>query len=578
MDPSKLFTPALRHELKFRGIDFTSEKKAVRDLRNALRNEAKEPTERPQPPEFDAPEARVQYFEKEAMLISNLMGETMEMSTLGNFPKSESIKAQVYSMICHIEGRLAFVKMADLEDEGMKQILITTREMARDLRQKYFADYPVYVQYKQKAEGAVGGEPNPTDDVESFTEEDARELKEMMTRARELEAKRDRMMESEISYELVNDADEEESSDSEFEDAESSDDEEQPQPKEDKRKKKNRGDGNSRSPSGQKEQEPINQPNNNAGNQPHVFPGEMGFNSTWSQQRSSLGRSFTLPVHKWKLEFNGTMDGTVIAFIKDVENMARAQMTSTQELCRNIHLLLKGKAAEWYRAYGYNAQTWDEFLCMIKDQYLPADFDHKVEDEIRRTRQTETEKFQEFCVRLELVFMKLSYELSPERKLDYFLHNMRRNYKTPEIARLRTIEALREACRFVDSIDERFAPKRYEKPFVPYSKPVAKVCEVEQAICTEDDEECCETESPENEEDEEAKLVGELQAITRKLRLNQAKNNSTRNCFNCKEPGHGHRECTKPKGVFCFTCGEKDVISTKCPNCIAKRAQKPAEN
>lgn len=49
-------------------------------------------------------------------------------------------------------------------------------------------------------------------------------------------------------------------------------------------------------------------------------------------------------------------------------------------------------------------------------------------------------------------------------------------------------------------------------------------------------------------------------------------------CFNCKQNGHTHFECSVPRRrVFCFTCGADGVRASNCPNCV-NRKKKLANN
>lgn len=47
-------------------------------------------------------------------------------------------------------------------------------------------------------------------------------------------------------------------------------------------------------------------------------------------------------------------------------------------------------------------------------------------------------------------------------------------------------------------------------------------------------------------------------------------------CFKCEEIGHFYRDCEKPQEFFfCFACGKRDQISTKCDStfCVNRRKQ-----
>lgn len=177
MDPYKLTEVALRHELKLRDIEYQSEKRAQRELRLALRNEAKDASLRPRPPVIEDEGERVKAAEAEVLNISNLVFDTKEMTTLSTFPKTESVKNTVYAMLCHLEGRLAYVKMQDIRAEISKQLLSTLRAAVRDMRKEYFADRRIYVMMRPKQ---VEGPSTSADQQEEFTEKDQNEYEEML--------------------------------------------------------------------------------------------------------------------------------------------------------------------------------------------------------------------------------------------------------------------------------------------------------------------------------------------------------------------------------------------------------------
>lgn len=46
---------------------------------------------------------------------------------------------------------------------------------------------------------------------------------------------------------------------------------------------------------------------------------------------------------------------------------------------------------------------------------------------------------------------------------------------------------------------------------------------------------------------------------------------STAKCWNCQILGHIYRDCRKPKSqLFCYGCGTKGVLQTKCQKCNSK--------
>ena len=35
-------------------------------------------------------------------------------------------------------------------------------------------------------------------------------------------------------------------------------------------------------------------------------------------------------------------------------------------------------------------------------------------------------------------------------------------------------------------------------------------------------------------------------------------------CYNCHQKGHQHKDCNRPRKVFCFKCGREGVLSSQC--------------
>ena len=296
-------------------------------------------------------------------------------------------------------------------------------------------------------------------------------------------------------------------------------------------------------------------------------------------------------MHKWQIFFEGKSDGEVIAFLKDVENMAIAQRTTVDDVRQGISTLLRGSARDWYRVCGYQLGTWTMFVSGLKEFFLPADFDHRVDAEIRATKQNEVETFQEFCIRMELVFMKLSYEMPEFMKVEHLKHNMHNSYKTADVARLKTINELRESCRYVDSINERFrtVKPRMEKPnfFRPQPKVFAVQNQSQENFTgnQSDDEENPSSVSQIATADENQRGIQEIQAISRDIRMRQHENRgltldlSQIKCYNCNEMGHYSNSCQRPRRIVkCSRCHAHGVTQSTCLNCRQWFDPKQAQN
>lgn len=545
MDPSRLDEQALRYELKIRDIEFVNVNNSRRELRARLREEKLDSAKRPRVVVDDPND--------EITTMQAYFNDMMELTQLSTFERSEFVEI-IYSRLCHLERRFTQVGWDTLNDAT--KILYENLELKlKEMRGKFYQNRPAYVVETVNATG----EQN----AESFTED---EQKEMDVKKAELDkikaefeamrAKKARATVHNVSYAHVDDLDEVLS-------------DEEPLPEE------------------QLNVNVIEQPepiaplalhnermNNNtmsSMSDGHQF-GNVQSNSTMARPVQSSSRGNFLSIHKWQYSYDGKCDGTVISFLKDVENMAQAQATSEADLRRGISTLLKDRALDWYRAYGNACVTWDKFKSEIKAEFLPTGFDRKVEDEIRSTVQDDCETFQQFCVRMELMFMKLSYNLSDERKLDHLTNNMRREYKTTETVKIKTLKDLREACRYLDSINGRYDATSTSKNRNTASvKAPVKVFAVEsQPESSASD--CCDSSDsakPLSTEDL-AKEIAAFQALSRQLRMQGTSQGAAarpRNCHNCGASTHVFRDCQQPRKKFCWFCGHKEVLATDPHGC-----------
>lgn len=484
MNVTRLDNDALRFECKIRKLPYKDDDQQhnAKQLRFALRHELRDKKVIVPHPPLDPT--------NEVLEITVYLSGLLEKCTLSTFKKGDKDAEDVYSQLCHAEGRIAYVNW-DAGGEEMKKHQADLLKRAEDIRTKYFPHKTLYINY---AKEAVDEQGNPL----QFTDEQEKELQEVQEKLERLmKLKRDATP-GEVTRNNVFD---ETQSDDEFEEQLERERQtnEMRQGAEWLRIQQERADQQRRSyEAGVKRntqsfprnsnppktqdipEQPQFQKTTSGTKQNHPFNESFAsdrFNSTRSHERHSN----SLPMHKWQMKFSGNADGEVVIFLKDVENMAIAQNTSMDELRKSIGLLLKGRAHDWYRVYGYVAGTWSDFVQRIKEEYLPADFDHRVAEEIRLTKQMPSETFQEFCVRMEMIFMKKTRLLTESEKVEHIKHNMLQLYKTPEIAKLTTVQEMRDNCRYVDSINGRIGTAKpiTEKPAVPVK--TSKIYEVEES-------------------------------------------------------------------------------------------------
>lgn len=150
------------------------------------------------------------------------------------------------------------------------------------------------------------------------------------------------------------------------------------------------------------------------------------------------------------------------------------------------------------------------------------------------------------------------------------------------------ISRLEEKAKNVErslQLEAKSKPQTQTKHSSKHSSAKVYECSADSSQSTSDSSD--ETSQGDSGEDEILaiqKLVKDLKKITRKgkfikdgkgktsfLKSETKTDSSKLTCFKCKKLGHGFRQCpdTSEK-FFCFTCGQEDVITPKCPKCNPK--------
>ena len=167
-------------------------------------------------------------------------------------------------------------------------------------------------------------------------------------------------------------------------------------------------------------------------------------------------------------------------------------------------------------------------------------------------------------------------------KVEHVKHNIHRSYKTPDVARLRTIYELREACRYVDSINERgrAATQKIERP--QNFRQVPRIYAVQENLPEEyrqpdaNDEGIPLNSAQMSAAKEQQREIQEIQAMTREIRQQQQRDFSGVKCYNCNKFGHFANTCIKPPIILkCPGCEARRLTRAQCQNCRLQNVPLP---
>jgi hypothetical protein len=179
MDPRRLDEVALRFEMKIRGLEYEENYAAnTRRLVVALREEKKGDSRAPTP---------TLKPEDEAVEIMAYLSNLEEKTTLSTFRKKSKDHEDVYAQLCHAEGRVTYTDWT--ESPEMLAMLDHINRKTAELREKHFADKPLYIIAETNTSTHVGGEA-PVEFCEEDEEQIKRLREELIQRKKEKKLKR----------------------------------------------------------------------------------------------------------------------------------------------------------------------------------------------------------------------------------------------------------------------------------------------------------------------------------------------------------------------------------------------------
>lgn len=263
---------------------------------------------------------------------------------------------------------------------------------------------------------------------------------------------------------------------------------------------------------------------------------------------SDQARSFSV-VSKWNIsKFTGF--NNVLDFLEEVEELRLACGMSKEQLLRCASTLLTDAALMWFRGIKSSVTTWDELVLLLKDTYLPTDYEkHLLADILARTQHV-NEKSALYIAIMENYFNRLKRKPAESERLRIIIDNM-----LPEIQKqlalqpVNSLSELVEKCKGVEDVFWRAEhwrpppnnPRVITEANLIYRRP--KVHEVEPVHAVSGD------------------------PPTAQQTPNYEVSNRVVTCWNCRQQGHVKRDCDKPPSVHCYRCGRQDVTIRTCPSC-----------
>lgn len=270
------------------------------------------------------------------------------------------------------------------------------------------------------------------------------------------------------------------------------------------------------------------------------IPQENDINPIVNRERENW---YSVDVSRWRLQFDGI--SSVTSFLERIEELRLSRGVSKERLLRSAPEVFTKDALLWYRMG--NFVSWDDLVEKLRAAFQPHDYEYSLWEEIRRRTQGSHERIINYVAVMENLFKKLSVLPSERDRVQIMRRNMLPNIQTQlSLQPLTSISELIQLARTIEETElriQKFVPppsnlRHLVEPDLAYKKPSgSNVASVK-----------IETKSQPSQSSDQY-------------------NGSQPTCWNCNQTGHRFKKCKEPRKIFCFRCGQSNVIASTCPKC-----------
>lgn len=259
-------------------------------------------------------------------------------------------------------------------------------------------------------------------------------------------------------------------------------------------------------------------------------------------------------IHRWNVKFDGSMKGdTVEEFIYRIQTLTEDCLDNDFEaVCKNLHILLVGKAREWYWRYRkeFPRIVWEEFCAALKYQYKDYRKDSEILEDIRGRKQKPGESFETFYDEIMILSSRMSASIPEEQLIEMLSRNLLPDIRHEllyvpihSIAHLRKLVQMRENL-LGDVSAKRSIRNQGNQPFAKRN-----IAALEDSVSS-------------SEVDPNQVVIEAIQAPIKVFR-----------CWNCDTEGHGWDMCLQERRRFCYGCGAKNVYKPQCTVCLSRKSE-----
>lgn len=285
-----------------------------------------------------------------------------------------------------------------------------------------------------------------------------------------------------------------------------------------------------------------------------------------------------------KKSSNNNKEVTAQVFMSMLNSFRKSERLSKRDTLGCLNQLFVGAARKWWNVHGGSIKKFSDFEKKFRKEWLPKDFSIEMECALMQLKQNDT-PISTFLIEFESQASFIKPKLRGRKLVKIATDNLNDRFRNAlATKRISSFAKLKEYCHRIGDAPTHENPAVNQKPPKPYeeNKRFGQRSVNKQVFEVEKKETQVESESDENPH--------EVMYIQREPRMGQQASDvrtfkRVLQCFNCREFGHRHKDCTKARTEFCWKCGKPDVRISRCPNCsenywatIKERAGSSANN
>ena len=295
-------------------------------------------------------------------------------------------------------------------------------------------------------------------------------------------------------------------------------------------------------------------PNSNHNN-PYLLSPIANSNSNSSSVHAD---KITSVIQNWNIKFDGSSTGLQVEeFLYRIKSLTKDTFNGDfSVICRNLHILLTGKARDWYWRYHkqVDAINWNDFCNALRCQYKSYKSSFDIREEIRNRKQKLGETFDSFFDSILSIMDHLPIPMSDAELIEILARNLRPEIRQDllyvpihSISHLRKLVQMRENFLSDETVQKNLHVTR--SPNSAFGrKYISEINATEEVNLDLNVDTDCSIEA---------------------IHSSEIKSK----CWNCDEIGHHWENCLEKRSIFCYGCGTKNVYKPNCVKCAANKQQ-----